>query len=358
MSVLAQRVRMRVRGRAGLGMKFASWFEVSPGCDGILRKAIVDQHGDARCAFRRILAELESGRSQRANSVVLISSTSVLATSTDMADSRDDERLAIHSKIGMLRVRIEDRFALLNASLSMTKKKNLAAGLEFGQNLLGNLFQRFEDAYALESYRFYDGFVLAAEFGGEHVDGQNVGQISLVELQNVRNLVEVVAVFFQVRHQVIERFDVRVLALLLRVGDENDAIHAAQDQLAAGVIEDLSGDGIEMDASLEAADVAQVERQEIEEQGTLGLGGQRDHLALLLGRGFLVDDLQIRGLAAESGAIVHDFAVDLAGCEVDETQGLSSKAGPPLRALPRTPMSLWRLGLLYHMERRPRRLLR
>jgi hypothetical protein len=40
-----------------------------------------------------------------------------------MADSPDDERLAIHSKIGMLRLRIEDRFALLNASLSMTKRK-------------------------------------------------------------------------------------------------------------------------------------------------------------------------------------------------------------------------------------------
>src|SRR5579872_1003348 len=72
-------------------------------------------------------------------------------------------------------------------------------------------------------------------------------------------------------------------------------------------------------------------RQEVEEQRTFGLGGQRDHLALLLVRSFLVDHLQIRGLAAESGAIVDDLAVDLAGCEVDETQGFPQGAGIPLR---------------------------
>src|SRR5206468_2169380 len=98
----------------------------------------------------------------------------------------------------------------------------------FRQHLLGDFFQGFEDADALKSDRFDDGFVFLAQFGGEQVDGKNVRQVALVQLEHVGNLVEVVAVFFQVRHQVFERFDVGVHALLLRVGDEYNAIHAAQ----------------------------------------------------------------------------------------------------------------------------------
>src|SRR5881275_2914145 len=52
---------------------------------------------------------------------------------------------------------------------------------------------------------------------------------------------------------------------------EEHAIHPAQDQLAAGVVEHLSGNGIKMKARLKAADGAQVERQKIEEQRSIGL---------------------------------------------------------------------------------------
>jgi hypothetical protein len=75
-----------------------------------------------------------------------------------------------------------------------------------------------------------------------------------------------------------------------------------------------------VDARPEAPHRAQIQRQEIEEQGSIGLGGERDHLALLLFGCFLKDELQIRRLAAQSGTVVDDFAVDLACCEVDETQ--------------------------------------
>src|SRR5215472_14618917 len=203
----------------------------------------------------------------------------------------------------------------------------LAAGFEFLEDLLGDFFQSFENAHALKGNRLDDGLVLLAKFGGQHVDRQDVRQISFVQLQNVGNLVEVVAVLFQVGHQVLERFDVGVHALFLRIGDENNPIHAAQDELAAGVVEDLSGNGVEVDAGLEAAHRAKIEGQEVEEQRALGLGGERDHLAFLLICSLLIDHLQIRGLAAQSGAVIHDFTIDLAGCEVDETQGF-----PQMRA--------------------------
>jgi hypothetical protein len=43
--------------------------------------------------------------------------------------------------------------------------------------------------------------------------------------------------------------------------------------------------------------------------------------------GFIEDPLQIRRLAAESGAIVDDFAVDLSSGEVNETQRYASAIG-------------------------------
>src|SRR5208282_4537292 len=106
---------------------------------------------------------------------------------------------------------------------------------------------------------------------------------------------------------------------------EHDAVHSAQDQLAAGVIKDLSRDRVQVNARLEASHRTQIQRQEIEEQGSIGLRGQRDHLALLLFGCFLEDELQVRRLAAQPGAVVDDLAVDLARCEVDETQKVSSE---------------------------------
>jgi hypothetical protein len=41
--------------------------------------------------------------------------------------------------------------------------------------------------------------------------------------------------------------------------------------------------------------------------------------------GLLEDVLQIRRLAAKTRAVVHDFAVNLAGCEIDKAQWPSSK---------------------------------
>ncbi len=43
-----------------------------------------------------------------------------------------------------------------------SRTRELAAGFKFGQDLLGDFFQRFEYAYALEGDSFDHGFVLAA----------------------------------------------------------------------------------------------------------------------------------------------------------------------------------------------------
>jgi hypothetical protein len=75
-----------------------------------------------------------------------------------------------------------------------------------------------------------------------------------------------------------------------------------------------------MKAGPKAADGSQIQRQEVEKQGAIGLGSQRDHLSLLASSRFVVDALEIRCLAAEAGAIVDNLAIDLASSEIDEAQ--------------------------------------
>src|SRR5581483_1283173 len=111
--------------------------------------------------------------------------------------------------------------------------------------------------------------------------------------------------------------------------DEHNAVYAAQHQLAAGVIKHLAGNRVEVKTGAEAADGTQVERQEVEEQRAIGLGGQRIHFTLLLLAGFVEHPLQVGGLAAQTGTVVHDLAVDLARCEVDGTQTLPRVAPRP-----------------------------
>src|SRR5207248_10484841 len=125
-----------------------------------------------------------------------------------------------------------------------------------------------------------------------------VWQVAFVELKNVGDFREVVSMLFEIVLKIVERLDICVHAFWLRIGYEDYAIHAAQDQLAAGIVEDLSGNGIEVEASLETANSTQVEWKEVKEESSIGLCGQRDHFAVLLLVGFLKDLLKIRGLPA------------------------------------------------------------
>src|SRR6185437_16433120 len=84
-----------------------------------------------------------------------------------------------------------------------------------------------------------------------------------------------------------------------------------------------------MDSGLKALHRAQIQRQKIEEQCSLGLCGERNHLALLLLSCCLINMLKIGGLPAKARAIVHDLAIDLAGCEVDKAQDFPQATDRP-----------------------------
>jgi hypothetical protein len=131
--------------------------------------------------------------------------------------------------------------------------------------------------------------------------------------------------------EVVEALDVGVVTRALTVGDEDDAVHPAQDELARGVVVHLSGHRVEVKAGLETLHGAQLEGQEVEEEGAVHLRGQRDELALGGGIDLVVDVLDVSRLAAKTGAVVDDFAVDFAGRIVDERHAPTPASTPSLR---------------------------
>src|SRR5262249_18752527 len=148
-------------------------------------------------------------------------------------------------------------------------------------HLPGDFLEGLENTLPLEGNCLDHRFALALKFAGEGFDWKNVWKVTLVQLQHIGNFVEVIAVLFQVGHQVVESFSIGVHALFLGISDEHNAVYAAQNQLAAGVIKNLAGHGVEMNAGLETTHRAQVQRKKVEEQRSLRLRGERDHFALL-----------------------------------------------------------------------------
>lgn len=165
---------------------------------------------------------------------------------------------------------------------------------------------------------FEDGFAFFLELFGEFGYGHGVGEIALVQLQHVGNRVEIQVVLFQVFLQVFHGLEVGVETFFLRIGYEDDAVRAFEDELAAGFVEDLAGDGIEVEPGFEAANCSEIQGQEIEEQSAVRFGGQRHHFAFLVLAGVIVDPLEIGGLSAQTWTVVHELAVNFARRKIDE----------------------------------------
>ncbi len=124
---------------------------------------------------------------------------------------------------------------------------------------------------------------------------------------------------FEVLFEVGEALDVFGHLLVLRIGNEDDAIHAAEHELAGGVVNDLAGNGVKLELGLEALDRHGFDRQEVEEQRAVGTGGQRDELAFIAGGGLdvVVDLHEVGGLAAHGWAVIHEFNLQLFCCLID-----------------------------------------
>src|SRR6185503_376593 len=166
--------------------------------------------------------------------------------------------------------------------------------------------------------RFEFGHVGRIEQLFQFVDRRDFREIAFVVLDDVGKLVEQISLLAQVGTEVLEAFEVGFDAADLRIGDEDDVVHAFQDELAARVVKDLAGNGVEVKAGFEAFDFAERERKKVEEERALRLGGKGDHLAFGVGIGAFVDVLEVGRFAAEAGAVIDDFAVNPPGHVVDK----------------------------------------
>jgi hypothetical protein len=183
---------------------------------------------------------------------------------------------------------------------------------------LRDRLERVLDPDSGRRHRLVERRVVLVDRGVQLFHARELRQVALVELQHVRHLGQLDPVTLQVLLEVLERFDVRTEHLFLRVGDEHDAIDALQHELAGLVVEDLARHGVELHAGLHPADLAQIHRQEVEEQRAVGLGGQGEHLALDALAQVLVDELEVRRLAAQAGTVVDDLGRQLLGRVVEQ----------------------------------------
>src|SRR5260221_7392755 len=190
--------------------------------------------------------------------------------------------------------------------------------LQFGENELRHGLQRIEYARAAHGDSLERRLALEVELPVHFVHGHRGGQIAFVELQNIRDQLQLVALLFEVPIEVLQRLGIRLHARFLRVGHEDDTVDSLENQFARGVVEHLPRHGVKVEAGLETADRAEIEGKEVEEERTVGCRGQGDKLPLRLRVGLVVDPLQAGRLTAKAGAVVDDFAVDLASGVVDE----------------------------------------
>jgi hypothetical protein len=156
------------------------------------------------------------------------------------------------------------------------------------------------------------------QVGVHVVDGVDVRQIAFVVLEDQRHFVRIEAIEAQIRSQVFEAIEVRLAHGALGVGDEHHAVRAAQDELAGGVVEDLSGDGVELHADFLAADGSQLHGHEVKEEGAVRLRGHGDHFSLVLQLRIAVNLLEVGRLSAQPGPVVHQLDRHLVDCLVDQ----------------------------------------
>ena len=189
--------------------------------------------------------------------------------------------------------------------------------VEFSDHLLRDRLERLENAISIYRDRLDGGPGVAIELLVHIGNGHGVGHITLVELQDQRKILNVEAVLLQVLGQIVERIDILLLQVRVGIGNEDHAIATLQDQLARGIIIDLTGHGIELKLRPHARHGTQIEGQEVEVQGAIGLGGDGDQFARRICGSFGVHDLQVGGLSTTPGTVKDDFAVHFPGGKID-----------------------------------------
>ncbi len=139
------------------------------------------------------------------------------------------------------------------------------------------------------------------------VDREDVREIAFVVLEDAGRGVEGDPDLGEVLAEVAEALDVRVLHGPLGIGDEDDAVHALEDELPRRVVEHLPRNGVQLEAGLEAPDDTHVERKQVEKERAICLGLEAHHLPARCGCRPPVDHMEIRRFSTEARTVVHDL---------------------------------------------------
>ena len=91
------------------------------------------------------------------------------------------------------------------------------------------------------------------------------------------------------------------------VGDEGDRVGVLEHDAPGGVVDDLAGNGEQLHLHRVAALGMEEDRQQIEEQGAVVVGLDRQQLSAPLALGAGVDHLQIGRLPGQTGPVVDDL---------------------------------------------------
>jgi hypothetical protein len=193
--------------------------------------------------------------------------------------------------------------------LAKLVQQNLGDGIQGGENILAGAGDDFE---ALHTFLSIIQDVI------EIVDGCDVRKVTLVVLQDIGEVVERHVLLGQVILEIFKTLDVLFHLFPLRIGYEHDAIDAAQDQLASSIVNDLTGDGVELKLGDKAFDNQSVERKKVEEKGAIGGSSERDKVATVLRVNALVDVAEVSGLAAQRRTVINDLKLNLAAGVIND----------------------------------------
>src|SRR6266513_4223460 len=149
--------------------------------------------------------------------------------------------------------------------LTKLVQQNLRNGVQGSENILSGAGDDLETLHS---------FLPVVQDVIQIIDGGDIWQIAFVVLQDVGDIVERHVLLGQVVLEIFETFHVLLHFFPLRIGHENYAVDAAQDELAGSVVNYLTGDGIELEFGDKAFNNQSVERENVEEQGAIGCGSE------------------------------------------------------------------------------------
>ena len=156
---------------------------------------------------------------------------------------------------------------------------------------------------------------------------EGVGEVAFVVLEDDGEGVGMGAVGGEVLVERVPRGEIVRGAARVAVGDEDEAIGSAEDDLAGGVVVCLAGDGVELEAGAVAVDEDAFDGEEVEEEGAVAHGGERDEVAACGAVEPLVDPGEVGGFSGHGGAGVDEFEGDLAGFVVEDGHGARGSGG-------------------------------